>query len=185
MRSGGRTGPIPLTGVCDYSILKNPPGNRLQLLVWYTVRLPGTYSVRWISEEYPSRDGEPAVKYIRSAWSTFTVSPISSQEREHWLTHFVPGLPTNRNTLMSNFVPSLIACAPDERALNAAIGLLYSRDGYIVTEAQEALLYFPREQVRAAITDSVRRRGTNDVILRMTKIGLFGLDSKSISNNSA
>src|SRR6185312_11333944 len=101
------------------------------------------------------KDGEHGTKQVSSEWTTFTVGTSSAEQHEKWFRGLLDHPPVSAPDLAIDYIPALVAAAPDERALHALAALLYSSD-YAASVAAEALAFFPEDRVRAAIYELIR-----------------------------
>jgi hypothetical protein len=162
---------------CLPTALRNPSGHRLPLHVWFQIRQPGRYALHWVSERPPDvRDNKSVTTPVGSAWITFTVLPASAADREKWLSHLLAHPPENASLFLSDYIPSLVAAAPDQRALEIIAAQLYSSD-IVAGSAAEALTYFPEDRVRAAIFELIQKRGPTDFLAHLVSWNSFGLDA--------
>jgi hypothetical protein len=68
--------------------------------------------------------------------------------------------------LAIDYIPSLVAATPDERALHSLVALLYSSD-YAASVAAEALAFFPEDRVRAVINELIEKKGQRTLLLTL------------------
>jgi len=152
---GGDSTPWSISGMnasdCLQTAIYNPsPGKRLPLHIWFNIQQPGRYALRW-NYEWPEFQGnKPVTKRVSSALITFTVRQPSAEDREKWLRTLVARPDQSSVDLLSDYIPSLVAAAPDERALHVIAVQLYSFD-QAAAMAAEALAFFPEDHVRDAI----------------------------------
>lgn len=167
-----------LASGCFHTQLYNPsPGKRLPLHIWFHIQQPGRYALRW-NYEWPEldKDGKPVTKQVSSAWITFTVQEPSSEDRAKWLQRLLAHPAESSVDLLSDYIPSLVAAAPDERALHAIAARLASFD-QLAGMAAEALEFFPEDRVRAAIFDLIQKQGPTDFLAHLVSWNSFGLNS--------
>jgi hypothetical protein len=129
----------PSGTLCGSVAPRNSPENRLPLHVWFPFQHPGVYAVRWIYEMPDFKDGKPQMDAISSEWTTFNVLQPSPAEREAWLTRLLSSPPTDPGLLAGDYIPSLVAAAPDERALSAIAAQLYSSSDVVAQLAASTL----------------------------------------------
>lgn len=151
--------------VCGSSAPIGSPSGQLPLHVLYPFNKPGTYSVRWTIEEpdYTSRLHPVQLRAIAaSQWLTFTVLGATSEQRAQWLNGLLAHPPEDPGELAGEFLPSLAAAAPDQRALSAFLGYLYADNEVVADEAASALELFPQPEVMRAVISVIDERGPND-----------------------
>jgi len=155
----------------------NPsPGKRLPLHIWFHIQQPGRYALRWTYEWPEFRGNKPVTKRVSSEWLTFAVRQPSSEDREKWLRGLLTHPDQSAVDLLSDYIPSLVAAAPDERALNTIATRLYSSD-QVAGMAADALTFFPEDQVRATIFELIQKRGPTDFLAHLVSWNTFGLDA--------
>ncbi|MDX6463401.1 MAG: hypothetical protein QOE55_7098 [Acidobacteriaceae bacterium] len=174
---GVSSGPIPIGSTCIPELLTNPPGNRLPLHVWYPVQQPGVYAVRWVSEWSDVKDGKSVTVSVNSAWTTFTVLQSTAAERERWLSRLLASPPADPELLLGDYIHSLVAATPDERALQAIVAQIYSSNQSVAWLAACALMYFPENRVKDVIFESILKRGPTEVLAQLVTTNAFDLDS--------
>jgi hypothetical protein len=165
----------PLQSNCMDTPLYNPSrGKRIPLHIWFHIQQPGRYALRW-NYEWPQFEGnKPVTKRVSSPWITFTVHPSSPEDRENWLRHLLSHPAQSSVDLLSDYIPSLVAAAPDERALHAIAAQLHSFD-QLAGMAAEALEFFPEDHVRAAIYELIQKQGPTDFLAHLISWNSFGL----------
>jgi hypothetical protein len=167
-----------LASGCFHTALYNPsPGKRLPLHIWFQIQQPGRYALRW-NYEWPELDknGKPVTKQVSSTWITFTVQPPSAANRDKWLRQLLAHPAGSSVDLLGDYIPSLVAAAPDERALHAIAARLSSFD-QLAGMAAEALELFPEDRVRAAIFDLIQKQGPTDFLAHLVSWNAFGLNA--------
>jgi len=140
---------------CGSSAPSGSPENRLPLHVLYPIDQPGTYSVRWTAM---GRSAVPA----QSQWLTFTALKATPQQHETWLMNLLATAPESDGQLAGDFLPSLVAAAPDPRALNTFIKYLYADNGVVSGMASSALESFAQPEVLRAVAESLETKGPSD-----------------------
>lgn len=162
---------------CMDTALYNPSrGKRIPLHIWFHIQQPGRYALRW-NYEWPQFEGtKPVTKRVSSPWITFTVHASSPEDREKWLRKLLAHPDESARYLLSDYIPTLVAAAPDERALHAIAAQLYSSD-QTAAMATEALAFFPEDHVRAAIYEQIQKQGPTDFLAHLVSSNSFGLDA--------
>ena len=161
---------------CMRTALYNPsPGKRIPLHIWFHIQQPGRYALRW-NYEWPEFQGNKVItKRVSSEWITFTVQTPKTEDREKWLRNLLAHPDESARFLLSDYIPTLVAVAPDERALNAIAAQLYSSD-QTAAIAAEALAFFPEDHVRAAIYELIQKRGPTNFLAHLVSWNSFGLN---------
>lgn len=174
--SGSTSWPISFDFDCNRSELYNPsPGKRIPLHIWFHIQQPGQYALRW-NYEWPEFQGNKVItKRASSDWITFTVQAPTAEGREKWLRTVLAQPNQSSVDLLGNYIPSLVAAAPDERALNAIVAKLYSFDR-AAAMASEALAFFPDDHVKTAIYEMIRNQGPTDFLAHLVSWNSLGLD---------
>ena len=174
---GGSTSwPISFDFDCNRPALYNPsPGKRIPLHIWFHIHQPGRYALRW-NYEWPEFQGDKAItKRVSSEWIAFTVQVPSAEDREKWLRSLLAYPDQSAVDLLSNYIPSLVAAASDERALHAIAAKLYSFD-QAAAMAAEAMAFFPGDHVRTAIYELIQKHGPTDFMAHLVSWNSLGLD---------
>ncbi len=129
--------------------------NRLPLHLQYPLTQAGMYSVRWSqSQQTTSRN-----IITRSNWIIFEVKDLTSKDRENWLRKQLASVPAEPMVLVGDYLPSLLAAAPDRRVLNTILRQLYSKDRLVCDYALGSLALFPGIDVRAQMIELLRSQG--------------------------
>ena len=175
--AGSRSIISELASGCVRTELYYPsPGRRLPLHIWFHIQKPGRYALRWTYVWTKFKDGKRETTQTSSAWTTFTVQASSPEDREKWLRSLLTHPDQSAVDLLSDYIPSLVAAAPDERALHAIATRLYSSN-QIAGIAAEALAFFPEDQVRATIFELIQKQGPTDFLAHLVSWNTFGLDA--------
>lgn len=140
---------------CGSSAPNGSPENRLPLHVLYPIDEPGTYSVRWTAM---GRSEAPP----ESQWLTFTDLQPTAAQHETWLKNLLATKPETDGQLAGDILPSLLAAAPDPRALSTFIKYLYAGNGVVSGIADSALEAFPQSEVLRAIVESLQKNGPSN-----------------------
>lgn len=141
--------------VCGSSAPSGSPENRLPLHVLYPIHEPGTYSVRW------TVTGRSTVPQ-ESQWLTFEALQATAEQHEAWLKNLLAAKPQTDGQLAGDFLPSLLAAAPDSRALNTFIKYLYAGNHMVSGIADSALEAFPQSDVLRAAAESLEKNGPSN-----------------------
>jgi hypothetical protein len=161
---------------CLPTAIRNPPfGKRLPLHAWFQIRQPGRYALRWTNLGRVVKDGKSVTTQVSSAWITFTVQPSSAADRERWLSHLLARPPDHASEVIGDYIPALVAAAPDERALQAIAARLFSFNDLMAESAAEALAFFPEDHVRSAIYELIQKQGPTDFLAHMVSWNSLGL----------
>jgi hypothetical protein len=165
---------IPSTGeqsngfACGSAAPAGSPQGRLPLHILYPLTQPGTYSVRWTIEYPDFTHGPPPRLRFRpigeSQWLTFTVLAETPKQHEKWIKRLLVNPPKDPGQLAGDFLPSLVADAPDPRALSAFLDCLYADNQDVAAEASSALELFPQSEVMHAVVEAIEEHGPSDQI---------------------
>src|SRR5215472_10727594 len=150
-------------------------GMRLPLHIWFHIQQPGRYALRWTYVWSELNDGKRGTKQVSSEWTTFTVQTPSSEDHEKWFRRLLEHPPVNATDLAIDYIPTLVAAAPDERALHSLAALLYSSDYAASSVAAEALAFFPEDRVRAAIYQLIQKKGPTNFVAHLVSWNSLGL----------
>ncbi len=173
MGVGSRSIVNEISAGCMRSALYYPaPGLRLPLHIWFHIQQPGRYALRWNYVWSELKDGKSGTKQVSSEWTTFDVLKPSSEDRERWLSSLLEHPPTDHTLLATDYIPSLVAGAPDQRVLQSLVALLYSS---VVGVAAEALAFFPEDRVRAATYELMEKQGPTDSLAHLVSWNSLGL----------
>ena len=166
-----------LASGCMRTALYNPsPGKRIPLHIWFHIQQPGRYALRW-NYEWPEFQGNKVItKRVSSEWVTFAVQVPRAEDREKWLRALLVHPDESARYLLSDYIPTLVAAAPDERALLAIAAQLYSSD-QTAAMAAEALSIFPENRARAAIYELIQKQGPTDFLAHLVSWNSLGLDN--------
>jgi len=129
--------------LCGSATPQGSPMYRLPLHVLYPFNSPGTYSVRW-TVEAPSPQPARQKPIAQSDWLTFTVLETTPEQHEAWIKNLLANAPQDDGLLAGDFLPSLIAAAPDPRALETLVKYLYADNAMVSGMAASALEEFPQ-----------------------------------------
>jgi len=148
-----------------------PPGapqNRLPLHLGFAIDRPGRYSVRWtvIGEDFgPATPPAPRERVLaESGWLDFDVVAARRADYETWLSATLAARPTDAGLYVGDYLPSVLAAAPDRRVAQAVIDALYSGVGLIRSCALGSLAKFPANVSAPLVLESLHRRGPVDGI---------------------
>jgi hypothetical protein len=151
-------------GVLDGSIAPaTSPKNRLPLHLQYAFDKPGIYSVRWTEVRHSFQDGQVAeVVVAQSGWLDFEVRQSTPEQRKNWFEKQRARVPSDAGEFVGNFLPSLLADAPDPRGLQVVLEQLYSTERLIHGCALGSLRFFREEDIRSQVLDMLQLRGPNE-----------------------
>jgi len=158
-------GPTTMIGpACGSSAPQGSPSDRLPLHILYQLTSPGIYSVRWtIGLPFPSRNGTAGAKpEPHSDWVTFQVVETTPEQHEAWIKNLLADPPSDDGHLAGDFLPSLLAAAPDPRALSTFVKYLYSDNPMVSGMAASALEEFPQSQVLSAVATALEKQGPSE-----------------------
>ncbi|HUI41632.1 MAG TPA: hypothetical protein VL523_06660 [Terriglobia bacterium] len=138
------------------------PINRLPLHLEYSLDRPGLYAVRWTVVRHSFAGGRmTAVVVAQSDWLTFELKPSTTDQREAWLHRQLARPPHDAGPLVGDYLPTLLAAAPDPRALHRIAEQLYSPDPVVSNCALGGLGLFREDDVLGEALDLVRHRGAS------------------------
>lgn len=147
---------------CGSSAPAGSPQGRLPLHIVYALSQPGTYSVRWTIEAPGLHRPVPLRAIAESQWFTFTVLAETPKQHEKWVRQLLANPPKDPGQLAGDFIPSLVADAPDRRALSALLHCLYADNQVVAGEAASALELFPQSEVMRAVVGAIEEHGPSD-----------------------
>jgi hypothetical protein len=158
-------GPTSMSGpACGSSAPQGSPSDRLPLHVLYQFESPGIYSVRWtMGFPFPLRAGIAGTKpEPQSDWLTFQVIETTPEQHEAWLKNLLADAPVDDGYLAGDFLPSLLAAAPDPRALNTFVKYLYADNPIVSGMAASALEEFPQAEVLSVVATAIEKQGPSE-----------------------
>jgi hypothetical protein len=153
-------------GIVDGSIAPpTSPMNRLPLHLRYVLYKPGHYSLRWTVVRRDFQNGQMAEMVVaQSDWLEFEVHPSSTEQRDNWFEKQRANVPHDNGQLVGDFLPSLLANAPDRQALQVVLAQTYSTQPLVSHCALGSLRLFREDDIRSQIVDVLRVRGPNDAL---------------------
>lgn len=151
-------------GLLDGSIAPaTSPKNRLPLHLQYALDKPGIYSVRWTEVRHSFQDGQMAeVVVAQSDWLDFEVRQSTSEQKKNWFEKQRARVPSDAGEFAGDFLPSLLADAPDPQVLQLVLEQLYSTEPVIHGCALGSLRFFREEDIRSQVLDMLHVRGPNE-----------------------
>jgi len=151
-------------GLVDGSIAPpTSPKDRLPVHLQYALDKPGVYSVRWTEVRHSFRDGRVTeVVVAQSDWLDFEVRQSTPAQRKDWFEKQRARVPGDAGEFVGDFLPSLLADAPDPRGLQVVLEQLYSTEPLIHGCALGSLRFFREEDIRSQVLDMVHLRGPNE-----------------------
>jgi len=151
-------------GLVDGSIAPpTSPKDRLPVHLQYALDKPGVYSVRWTEVRHSFRDGRVTeVVVAQSDWLDFEVRQSTPEQRKDWFEKQRARVPGDAGEFVGDFLPSLLADAPDPRGLQVVLEQLYSTEPLIHGCALGSLRFFREEDIRSQVLDMVHLRGPNE-----------------------
>jgi len=147
---------------CGSSAPAGSPQGRLPLHILYPLSQPGTYSVRWTIEAPGLHRPVPLRAIAESQWLTFTILAETPKQHEKWVRQLLANPPKDPGQLAGDFIPSLVADAPDPPALSVFVGQLYAENQVVAGEAASALELFPQSEVMRAVVGAIEEHGPSD-----------------------
>jgi hypothetical protein len=151
--------------LCGWVAPRNAPVDRLPLHIWFPSLRPGTYAVRWVTQSPDSQ--MRMVDSVASDWTTFVVRIAPAGQRQAWLHSVLASAPTDPGILAGDYIPNLVAAAPDAHALHAIAEQLYSENQVVSLLAASALQFFPQDQVNALVQQLIHKKGPSEVLAHM------------------
>lgn len=154
------------TGPVDGSIAPaSSPKNRLPLHLRYVLDKPGIYSVRWTEVRHSFQNGQMAEEVVaQSDWLDFEVRQSTPEQRKDWFEKQRARVPSDAGEFVGDFLPSLLADAPDPGALQVVLEQLYSTEPLIHACALGSLRLFREEDIRAQVVAILHHRGPNEAL---------------------
>lgn len=151
-------------GILDGSIAPpSSPKNRLPLHLQYSLDKPGVYSVRWFVVRHNVQSGQMTETVVaQSDWLDFEVQQSTPEQREDWFEEQRKKMPSDAGEFIGDFLPSLLAKAPDQRGLEMVLEQLYSDQPLIAGCALGSLRFFRDEDIRAQVLQMLHRRGPSE-----------------------
>ena len=95
----------------------------------------------------------------QSEWLDFDVGPPPPTARETWLAQLLRAPPTDAGAFVGDYLPSLLAAAPDPRVARALIEATYSSVDVITSCALAGLRLFPAELMVPLTMRTLQERG--------------------------
>jgi hypothetical protein len=142
--------------VCGSAAPAGSPEHRLPLHVLYLLDQAGSYTVRWTETA-----GGPK-PLAQSDWLTFEVLKATPEEHEAWIRNLLANPPGNAGELAGDFLPSMLAAAPDTRALATFVKYLYADNSIVSGMAASALEAFPQPEVLRSVAESLEKHGPSE-----------------------
>jgi hypothetical protein len=151
-------------GIVDGSIAPaTSPKNRLPLHLQYALDKPGIYSVLWTEVRHSFQDGQMAeVVVAQSDWLDFEVRQSTSEQKKNWFEKQRARVPSDAGEFAGDFLPSLLADAPDPQVLQLVLEQLYSTEPVIHGCALGSLRFFREGDIRSQVLDMLHLRGPNE-----------------------
>jgi hypothetical protein len=141
------------------------PQNRLPLHLGFVIDRPGRYSVRWSVIGKPLDPGpRPPFRQelvAQSEWLEFDVGAPPPTARETWLAQILRAPPTDAGAFVGDYLPSVLAAAPDSRVAWALIEATYSSVDLITSCALSGLRLFSAELMVPLTMRTLQERGPN------------------------
>ena len=128
------------------------PKNRLPLHLQYLLDKPGMYSVRWTMLRHNFQNGQMIETVVaQSDWLDFQVQQSSPDQRKDWFEGHRKNVPGDPGEFVGDFLPSLLANAPNPRALEVVLEQMYATKPLISGCALGSLRFFREEDVRSQV----------------------------------
>jgi len=139
------------------------PKNRLPLHLQYSLDRPGMYSVRWTMLRHNFQNGQMIETVVaQSDWLDFQVLQSTPDQRKDWFEEHRKNVPSDPGEFVGDFLPSLLANAPNPLALQVVLGQMYATKPLISSCALGSLRFFREEDVRSQVLGMLHSRGPND-----------------------
>jgi hypothetical protein len=139
------------------------PKNRLPLHLQYALDNPGIYSVRWTVVRHGVEGGRITETIVaQSDWVDFQVRQSTSEQRKDWFEKRLESVPGDAGAFVGDFLPSILANAPDIRTLNLILEQMYSTDRLIRGSSFGSLRFFRDEDIGSQVVEMLRLRGPNE-----------------------
>lgn len=139
------------------------PNNRLPLHLQYLLDRPGTYSVRWTILRHGFQNGQMTETVVaQSGWLDFQVQQSTPDQRKDWFEEHRKNVPSDPGEFVGDFLPSLLANAPDPLVLQVVLEQTYATKPLISGCALGSLRLFREEDVRSQVLGMLHSRGPND-----------------------
>ena len=169
-RDGQTLLPLPgyssggLVGLVAGSIAPpDSPQNRLPLHLGFVIDRPGRYSVRWTVMGGGVDPGPPPSRHeqllAQSDWLDFDVIAPPPTAQQTWLAELLGAPPTEAGAFVGDYLPSLLAAAPDSRVVQTVMDATYSPVELIASCALGTLRLFPAEVAMPLTLRTLERRG--------------------------
>jgi len=151
-------------GIVDGSIAPpTSPKNRLPLHLQYSLDKPGIYSVRWTVVRHNFQNGQITETVVaQSDWVDFEVRQSTPEQRKDWFEKQHARVPSDAGEFVGDFLPSLLANAPDPRGLRVVLEQMYSTGTLIPGCSLASLRFYQEEDIRPQVLDMLHLRGPNE-----------------------
>jgi hypothetical protein len=127
--------------------------NWFPLHLWYCFDTPGIYSIQYSNADLPAS----------SDWVKIEVRPFTPEQRNEWLKTAMATPPTDAGKLVSEYLPSLLAC-PDRRSLNLFLNHLHHEERLVEGYATYGLYYYDESLLREEIPKLLEKKGPTDYL---------------------
>jgi hypothetical protein len=139
------------------------PKNRLPLHLQYSLDKPGIFSVRWTVVRHNFQNGQITETVVaQSDWLDFEVRQSTPEQRKDWFEKQHARVPSDAGEFVGDFLPSLIANAPDPRGLRVFLEQMYSTGTLIPGCSLASLRFYREEDIRSQVLDMLHLRGPNE-----------------------
>jgi hypothetical protein len=151
-------------GIVDGSIAPpTSPKNRLPLHLGYSLDKPGIYSLRWTVVRHNFQNGQITETVVaQSDWLDFEVRQSTPEQRKDWFEKQHARVPSDAGEFVGDFLPSLLANAPDPRGLRVVLEQMYSTGTLIPGCSLASLRFYREEDIRSQVLDMLHLRGPNE-----------------------
>ncbi len=122
--------------------------NWFPLHLWYRLDSPGDYFVQYSNKELG----------VWSDWEKIEVRPFSAKERHQWLEAKMSVPPGDAGRLVSEYIPSLLAC-PDRESLKLLLECAHHGHRFVDAYAVYGLLYYDDGLLREEILKLLAKKG--------------------------
>jgi hypothetical protein len=139
------------------------PNSRLPLHLQYLLDKPSLYSVRWTMLRHNLQNGQMTETVVaQSDWLDFQVRQSTPDQRKDWFEEHRKNVPSDPGDFVGDFLPSLLADAPNPLALQVVLEQMYATKPLVSGYALGSLRFFREQDVRSQVLGMLHSRGPND-----------------------